>query len=742
MARSAPPRSSRRIVSTVTPHVSPLSLAIVLAFGCPSVFAAEPVPEDEVQKVVIAGDRPVDSYTTDGITIGKGNRTLRETPQSVSVMTRQRLEDQDLRTLDEALQQMAGITVDATSSFERTFYSRGFAIDTVQYDGVAAQRGNGFLVSPDLALFERVEVQRGPAGLFNGSGSAGGVVNLVRKRPLRSNSLQGNLSAGRWNNYRGEADASLVLNDAGTLRARAVVAREDRDFFYDFASTQRTVGYAIVEADIARDTTLGLGVQYERNDMVPYFGGLPRFSDGRDLNLPRSTYLNGGWSHTDIRNTILLADLDHRFNADWKLRIAATRMREQNTDFSGSSFGTVDPATGAGPTLSSFHQSLQGRQSGVDATLEGSFAAFGRRHDVIVGANWQKADFDKTSRSYTVPNSAIQPDTFDPRDYLAAPTSPARAATHTLLETEQSGLYASLRLALADQWKLVLGGRLSNWESSTRNLVTGTYSAQPYKEDGEFTPYAALSRDFARDWTSYLSYAEIFRSQANLFTAGGERLDPATGRNYEAGIKGALYGGRLNTALALFRIIEDNRSQTDPAFPTPCLASPTLGACYVAEGRVRSQGLDAELSGAVIPNVQLTAGYTYNQTRYLRDRTATGAPSPNENQPLSTFTPRHIARVFGTWKPPGTPWTVGGGVRSQSSTYRTGTGTTGALRFEQGVYSVWTATAAYQINRNLALSVVVSNLFDKTYYRTLGSTTGGNWYGEPRNVTATLRATY
>ncbi|TWI61162.1 outer membrane receptor for ferric coprogen and ferric-rhodotorulic acid [Pseudoduganella lurida] len=691
-----------------------------------------------MQKVVIAGDRPVDSYTVDEVSIGKGQRTLRETPQSVSVLTRQRLEDQDLRTLDEALQAVAGITVETGSSYERTFYSRGFAVDTIQYDGVATLRGNGFAISPDLSVFETVEVQRGPAGLFNGSGGAGGTVNLVRKRPLKSNQLQGRLSAGRWDNYRAEGDASLVLNEAGTLRARAVVAHEDRDYFYDVANSKRTVGYAIVEADLGDATTLGAGVQYERNDMVPFYGGLPRYSDGRDLHLPRSTFLNGGWSHTDIRNTTVFADLNHQFNADWKLRIAGTRMREDNTDFSGSAFGPVNPATSLGPSISAFHQNLQGKQGGADATLEGSFVAFGRKHDVIVGANWQKREYDKTSQLYAVPNPIINPFTFDSRTYASVPTDPARAATQTLETIEQSGLYASLRLALAEQWKLVLGGRVSNWETATRNLVTNAYSTQPYKEDGEFTPYAALSWDLARDWTSYLSYAEIFRSQANLYTASGDRLDAATGSNYEAGIKGALYGGRLNAALALFRLNEDNRSQVDAGHPTPCAGSPTLGACYVAEGRVRSQGLDAELSGAIVPGVQLSGGYTYNETRFVRDRAANGTPSANENQPLLTFAPRHMARLFGTWKPAGTPWTVGGGVRSQSKTYKT----SGVLRLEQGVYSVWTATAAYQFNRNLALNVVVNNLFDKTYYRTLGSTSGSNWYGEPRNITATLQATY
>jgi outer membrane receptor for ferric coprogen and ferric-rhodotorulic acid len=736
-----PPNSYRKTSMTV-PMRLPLALALSLAYPCAHATAEESTTP--VVTVLISGERlgseteGSGSYTSGTSTIGKSRRSLRETPQSVSVVTRQRIEDQNLRTLDEALQNTTGLTIEQGSSIERTYYSRGFAVDTVQYDGVPTQRGTGFGVSPDLALYDRVEVLRGPAGLFNGAGQPGGTVNLVRKRPLKTPQLMGQVSAGSWDNYRADADASVLLNDRGSVRARVVGARENRGYFYDVANNKRSVLYAVVEADVAARTTLGAGVQYEKNDLVPFYGGLPRYADGRDLEMPRSTYLNAAWSHTEIASTTAFADLNHRFANNWKLKLAVTRMREDSDDNSGSAFGTVNPATNTGPSLSAFRQGLLGKQDAADATLEGSFEAYGRQHDVLVGANWQQRRFDMSSQLYTVANPVINPFTFDPYAYRVMPATPGRPATHTLTELEQSGVYGSLRLALADRVRLILGGRVSNWQNSVRNLVTGAYSTAPYKENGEFTPYGALSVDISRDWTTYLSYAEIFRSQANLFTADGERLAAATGSNYEAGLKGALFGGRLNAALALFRIIEDNRSQADPAYPSPCAGSPTGGACYVAEGRVRSQGLDAELSGQLLPGWQLSAGYTFNQTRYLRDRSATGLPSSNENQPLSTFTPRHLARVWSSYQPAGSSWSLGGGVNAQDESYKT----SGALRLGQPAYAVWSGRVGYRINRNLTASVNLNNVFDKRYYRTLGSTNGSNWYGEPRNVTATLQALF
>ncbi len=720
----------------------PLALALALAYPTHAVMAADaPAAPDEpvpASTVLVTADKIETGYASDAASIAKGSRSLRETPQSVSVVNRQRLKDQDLRTLDQALGSITGLVVEQTSSHERRFFSRGFEIETVQYDGVTTQRGSGFNISADLSVFDRVEVMRGPAGLFSGAGNPGGVVNLVRKRPLKTNRVDVLASAGRWDNYRTEIDASRVLNDSGSVRARVVGAYEDREYVYDISENQRSILYAIVEADLAPSTTLGVGVHREENDITPYYGGLPRFADGGDLGLPRSTYLNAAWSDTNVRSTTAFADLQHRFNDDWKLRVAFSRMTEDNHDLSGSAFGAVNRATNLGPTLSSFQARLLGEQKAADLTLEGSFAAFGRRHDVLLGANWMKRDYDYRSQLLAIANPAVSPFTFNPFDYAVAPTTPARAATHTLTPTEQSGVYGSLRFALTDEVKLIAGGRVSNWKNAVQNLVTKGYNTQPYKQDGEFTPFGALQWDFAPEWTTYLSYAEIFRSQANQFTASGDRLAPATGENIEAGLKGALFGGRLNASLAAFRIVEENRSQSDPLNPSPCIGSPTGGACFIAEGKVRSQGLDAELTGQVAPGLDLSAGYTFNQTKYLRDRTATGLPSANENQPLSTFTPRHLARIWASWRPSGSAWSAGGGVNAQSLTYKT----SGAVRIEQAGYAVWSGRVGYRINRNLLAALNFNNIFDKHYYRTLGDARGGNWYGEPRNLTATLQATF
>jgi len=684
------------------------------------------------------------SYTTGGITIGKATRTLKETPQSVTVMTRYRLDDQNMRTIDDALLSAPGIVAEYQSSTERRFYSRGFEIEQVQYDGVTTQRGNGFSTSPDLAPYDRVEILRGPAGLFNGAGTPGGTVNLVRKRPTPYQQLQVQARAGSWNFKRLDADLSTPLNASGSVRGRVIAAREDRDFFFDYATAKKDLVYAIVETDLGPRTTLAAGLNYERTDSVPYYTGLPRYSNGVDLGLPRSIYNNGGWSVSDIQNTTLFADLNHHFNDDWKLKLAVTRMREDNHETTGAAYNPVNITTGLGPMISAFDQHLEGQQTSMDAHLNGSFAALGRKHDMLVGATYQKWTYDNDSQAYS--GFAYNPFTYDPRNFQTKPTTFARAAGATTLEREQTGLYGSLRLAIAERTKLLLGGRASRWETSTLNRVTGATSAA-YKQSTVFTPFTALTYDLTPVWTTYASYATIFRSQADRFTAAGERLDAVKGSNVELGLKGALLDGRLNASLALFRTLEDNRSSVDPDHPSPCAGSPTGGACYVSEGKVRSQGLDAELTGAITPRWQLSAGYTFNQTKYLTDLTATGAASGNQGQPLASFTPRHLLRVWSAYKLPGqqSAWTVAGGVNFQTEAFKTNASSNNAtaptIRVAQSTYAVWSARVSYQINRNLQAAINLNNIFDKSYYRTIGTGTG-NWYGDPRNVMVSLHAAF
>lgn len=668
--------------------------------------------------------------------------SLRETPQSVSVITRQQIEDRNFVTLDDAMKTATGIT-SSTANFNRVSYTaRGFSLTDNMIDGMPSI-GNAYAgYVPNLAFFDRVEVLRGAAGLVYGAGSAGGAVNLVRKRPTAESQVSTVLRAGSWNNFYAELDASSALNDSKSLRGRLVVLYEDRENFINEEYTRRPAMYGIGEWDLGDSTLVHLGASLERYDgnYAPY--GLPRYTNGDNLKLPRSSRgMAPGWNnyYTDVDT--VFAGVNRQFNERWSLRVTSSFQERVQGGLTINTTGAVNPATLTGPAYSATVSSAYspGTYQTTDAMLSGSFDLFGLTHEVVVGTTWSETE-SKAGRSASGKAPAITGTIFD-FDPWSVPQPALGAWTKGTSETtnEQSGGYAIGRFSLAESLKLIVGARLSNLDNTTTNLATGAETKNSV--DDEFTPYGGVVYDFAENWSAYASYTDIFRAQNTLYTAAGKPLEAAIGSNYEAGIKGEFYDGRLNTSFAVFRIDEENRSQIDPDNAAPCAASPTgLADCYIATGKVRGEGFEMEISGELLPGWETTAGYTYVTTEYLRDRTKTGAPSTNEGKAFRSATPEHLLQIWSNYHFSGAlhGWSLGGGVTAQSDIYSV----SGTTRIEQGGYSLWNARVGYDLNDNWKLGLNLNNLSDKVYYQQLGSLASGNRYGEPRNVTVSLRGTF
>jgi outer membrane receptor for ferric coprogen and ferric-rhodotorulic acid len=330
------------------------------------------------------------SYTSDAVTVGsKLPLSMRETPQSVSVITRQRIEEQNLQTLDMALLQTPGISVQNQTVSDSGFFARGFQVQTGQIDGLPWTLGtnNYAYGSPDLAVFDHVEVLRGSAGLFTGAGNPGAVINLVRKRPLSQARLQTTLNAGSWNQGRVEIDASSPLFGSA-LRGRMVAAHEDREYFYDVADSQKTLLYGVLDYDLTESTRVTVGGLFQQFDTLPMHGvALPRLVGGASVDLPTSTFLGAAWNRNNIETRQLFGDIEHRFNQDWNLKVAATD-HSSETDYKlAFLLGAIDPVTGTGAFQRGNYVDGREDQTGAEAVLSGAFTAFGRRHEVIIGAN-------------------------------------------------------------------------------------------------------------------------------------------------------------------------------------------------------------------------------------------------------------------------------------------------------------------------------------------------------------------
>lgn len=690
------------------------------------------------------------SYTPRGaVTSSKLPLTLRETPQSVTVVTRQQIEDRNFITIDEAIESSTGITAQAANLGSLTFYSRGFSLGSAQIDGVMGAGGATGGYTPNVAMFDRVEIMRGAAGLVAGQGNPGGVVNLVRKRPLEEARYGAVAHAGNWNQFRGEADISLPVTD--WLRVRAIAAYEDRESYIDLVHAKRPLLYGIAEVDLTPTTLLSFGASYEENNVDGFVGGgLPWFSDGRDSKLPRSSRgIAPGWNYFDVNATNVFGSVEQQLGGSWKAK-AQFNFQHWLQDYVAPNSAVVAPidvVTGIGSRLGNATTNIATITRIVSDTetksgevqANGDVHLFGRSHEIVMGASYSR-QISYGRREARV--SIVAP----PQVYAEAdPWAYPEPAFGPLIPTGyysrviQEGVWGVARMNVADPLKVIVGARLSNYESGTRASSTAAFVNR--KQKGVFTPYGGVTLDLSSNWSTYVSYAEIFRVQNSLYQADGSILPPVTGANYEVGAKGEFYDGKLNLSFALFRVVETNRSQVDPENPQPCAGSPTGGACYVAEGKVRGQGFETELSGELLPGLQMTAGYTYTKNTYLRDRTATGAPSTNQGRDFSTITPRHLVRVWANYELSGPldGASIGAGVNAQS---RTSSNYNGYDIVRQKAYALFNARVGYKLNEHVSLAVNANNIFDKTYYVRLGAWNSGNRYGDPRSVLLVARMTY
>ncbi|MGX5725424.1 TonB-dependent siderophore receptor [Metapseudomonas otitidis] len=696
-----------------------------------------------------------DSYAGRAVTIGKGVHTLRETPQAVTVLTRKLMDDQNINTIDQAMEKTPGIAVYESPMGGKYFYSRGFMMQgQYQYDGVPLDVGSEYVqansFSGDMAFYDRVEVLKGAAGMMKGSGSSAGGVNFVRKRGQDKPTTSLTLSAGTWDNYRGQMDTGGPLNESGSLRGRAVVAQQDRQYFYDLGKREDQILYGALDYDLTPDTTIGVGVAYESLDATPCWHGLPRYSNGKSVNLSRSTCLGASWNNWESERTTVFTDLSHRLNEDWTFKFASIYTHnEQDIKYalSETNGGVAPGSTSAPSTVYSGLFDYNQTDYGFDAYLDGKFDAFGLEHELIVGAN---ASRGKTRDHYALINMTSllgvtqdplnpNPHIPQPPDSFYAPNSYRGGPVPTESDTRQFGTYATLRMKLAEPLTFVLGSRVS-WYRNKRDSYTQAWDYWQHdrsQENGQVTPFAALIYDLNDNWSVYTSYADIFQPQSTYTDESGSPIQPKTGASYELGIKGELVDGRVNTAFNLFRTVEEHRAEAN--YSTTCVGS-SDGFCYSDVGKVRAQGFEAEISGEVIDRLQLLAGYTYTQTKYLDSANT----NPQEPAFSVTYFPRHLFRVWADYQLPGDleRWSLGTGVTTQSDVSYRDANVTPAVKSTQAGYAVWSGRVGFRIDENWSVALNGNNLFDKKYYQSVGAVSWGNFYGEPRNFMVTLKGNF
>jgi outer membrane receptor for ferric coprogen and ferric-rhodotorulic acid len=686
-----------------------------------------PVPSVEVITIT-------SSYVTDELDTGTGlGLSLLETPQSVSIFTAHRLEDQNLTSLTDAINNIAGISAKETDSARSRFASRGFDINNYQIDGVPLTWSSGWSAGEttlNTSLYERIEVVRGATGLLTGAGNPSASINLVRKQ-ADSSEFVGTTSfeVSRWNNYRANMDLSSNLNSDGTVRGRIVIDYAEGDSFIDLAENQKSTFYATVAADLTDSTLLRVGASYqENNPTASTWGGLPTwFSDGSRTDWERSKTKGADWTYWASTNETYFLDLTHKFSNDWELKFNVSHSENIADEHLLWIYGDLDKTTGLGLAASPRRYDSYREQNDIGLRLKGSFKWLNREHELVAGMTYSKQDHT----AYGYERGDIDPvgDFYQWDGSYAEPEWGERYIS-VQSDTTQKGYYAATRLSLTESFKVIVGARVADWE--TEGEAYGTQ--QNYGDNGVVIPYFGMLYDINDVHRAYVSYTEIFQPQSSL-DRDGKFLDPLVGQSYETGIKSAFFDGALSTTVTLFRIEQDNLAVTDTGFYIPN-TEPPIEASRAAQGTV-SKGYEIEVVGEIVSGWDVSFSFT--------DFSAVEGSDVNPDQPqgdVNTHQPRSLMRLFSTYDFSGVleNLTIGGGVNWEKTTYTDSTNpyTGEPERLEQPSYSLVNLMVRYQFNDQLSTQFNIDNVLDETYYSQIGFYSQYA-YGEPRNISLNLK---
>ncbi|HEX8602963.1 MAG TPA: TonB-dependent siderophore receptor [Pseudoduganella sp.] len=704
-------------------------LALPLAAFAQVAEQSQPVmPQVEVQAQK-EGDT---GYTTRVVgTATPLDLSIRETPQAVSVITRERIEDQGLATITDVVNNATGVSVNQYETHRAGFTARGFDITNLQIDGIPTtweQSWSAGETLGSLAIYERVEIVRGATGLMTGAGNPSAAINLVRKRAT-SKELAGTaeVTIGRWNERRAMADVSTALNESGSVRARVVGEYRKADSWVDALKNKDKTVYATIEADLGPGTLLSAGASRQETDpQGSMWGGLPYYyTDGTKTNWDVSKTTAADWTTWSSSYDNVFVNLEHNFANGWKVRGSYTRGDRKGDTYLLYLSGIPDRVTGLGMSAFSGSYNTRVKQDDFSLHASGPFALGGRQHEAAFGYLHSKQEFNSDSRAadYGDVSSAVGDfNRFNPGAY-PRPSWGARTFYESS-ETRQEALYGVLRFSLADPLKLIIGARVSNYEKTGHGLWTAAYAI---KNDREVTPYAGLVYDIDRNWSAYASYTDIFQPQ-NLKDVNGNLLDPVVGKSYETGVKGAFLNNRLNAQFSVFRIQQDKLGVEVDTRTVPGTTLPET--YYRAADGAESKGFETELSGELARGWNATAGFAWFK-----------AEESNGTQ-FNSIYPRKTFRVFTTYRFPGelSKLTVGGGANWESRTWTLApkTADTPSIMIEQPAFTLVNLMARYDINDRLSAQLNIDNAFDKKHFAMFAAFNAIT-YQAPRSVSATLR---
>lgn len=561
---------------------------------------------------------------------GKMPLSIRETPQAITVLTRDSLDDRQVFSLQQALELSAGATqFSGTGPFagQPSFGFNQTTIRGIQIDDAYDFRDDGFVSGsffsvPDLAIYDRVEVVKGANSVLYGRGSVGGLINRIRKKPTAERRTDVELSGGSFDTYRGEIDTRGAITDSGAIRGRMVGVYEDSGSFVEGVETQRTVLAPSVDFDLTPDTHLLVQALRQTEDIVPNTG-MPLRADGDDWKAPdisRRQY-NGVPTQDSYRWTIesVMAQLDQKLGDRW---LASLRLASSNTDTpirtdayvygfreEGDDLATPDVIERRGDTA------VYGNDFALDRDIlageiqiNGRIDIAGREAKLGFGADINENQYSRRGM-YTAPATGnLYTGIFERPDPTLYPGQASSGAPLAY------GVYAQGQIPVTDRLKVLLGAR---WDQVRLDTVPYHPIVEPTpprerKTLDKTTGRVGLTYDLNQQISFYTVYAQSFSPELFATDIDGKLLPPETGEVYEFGAKTEWFDRRLGVNTAIYRVDRDNVA-------VAAGTAPGGGSYSAASGLQRSDGFEIEVNGRPLPGWDLSLAMNVVDSAY-KDR--------------------------------------------------------------------------------------------------------------------------
>ena len=564
---------------------------------------------DQSINIIATGQGNEDDYFVPEATTGTRTDTrIVDTPQSIQVIPRKILEDQQVIRLDEALRNVSGVTFGGTDLGRNLDFSiRGFDDATILRNGFRQFDAGGTF--PETANLEQIEVLKGPAAILFGEIQPGGVINLVSKRPLSEAYYDIQAQFGNRDLIRPSIDISGPLTSDGSLLYRLNAVYQSSDEIQDFdTDIERFFISPVITWKISDRTDLTIELEYADEERPPTFG-LPAIDDGI-ANIPFDQISTEPDDIGEEESLNVGYDFEHRFSDNLKLR-NGFRYTKQDASIEITFPFDIDDETGIITRFSGF-QPEESESFSLNTNLVGEFATGPLDHQLLFGIDLNRTEDNFNLSTRLDLENPLEFDIFNPEFGTFDRPDPddIPIIQDDLNEINRLGIFIQDQISFSDKLFFLAGLRYDTVDQTTtiNPTVFEPSSSEVTQSNDDLSPRVGLVYKPIPEISLYGSYSESFAPNTEL-TADSEQLDPEKGQGFEFGVKTELLKGKLSTTLAYFNITKEDVATEDPDDPFS----------FVATGEQKSQGIELDIVGDILPGWNIIASYAYIDSEVTED---------------------------------------------------------------------------------------------------------------------------